>query len=308
MIVGQRELPGGVQEIVEIDRDRGVVGVLAGTWEEPGKKPKDPPTVWTPQAPKTLPDGTLMAYRCRPKDQFNINSDRVEVVIFDGPGGAPRVLPRPSTKAIFGKQNAISWLQHGHAAPTDRGTLIHAAVELETWWFLGWPVRKQWCVVETDLTGSPTGYRVADRAEPSWTDRGLTTIDPSGTGRIITPTRVFDKATASIGSKSFGWFDPHLSPDGSKVVWLDVVTWAPVTSGLILGDLATGKIRYLVSPTTAMQTDAMWDNDAELIGSRFKDGCWRVGIISVADGSFATIPNTENCTAIHNRRTSHVAA
>lgn len=28
-------------------------------------------------------------------------------------------------------------------------------------------------------------------------------------------------------------------------------------------------------------------------------GQWKVGIIAVADGSFATIPNTEDCTAVH---------
>ena len=126
----------------------------------------------------------------------------------------------------------------------------------------------------------------------------MSTFDTSA---IITPTRRFDKATAPIGSKSWGWFDPHLSPDGTKVVWLDVASIGldGNRSGLIIGDMQTGEMRYLVKPTTQMQTDCMWGNDREIIGSRYLNGHWRVGIIAVADGSFATIPNTEDCTAVH---------
>ena len=287
MIVAQRELAGGRQEIVAVDTHVGVTDVLAR-----------PTAEWTYQAPKLLPDGTLMAYRLRPGEQFNLHSDRNELVLFDGPGLAPRVVPRPVVKAGL---NRTVWAQHGHAAPTTHGTLIHAAVEWETWWIWPIPIRKQWVCVETDLTGRPTGARWVDQAEPSWTVGGLTRISTVDTGAIITPTRRFDKATAPIGSKSWGWFDPHLSPDGTKVVWLDVASIGldGTRSGLIIGDMQTGEMRYLVKPTTQMQTDCMWGNDREIIGSRYLNGHWRVGIIAVADGSFATIPNTEDCTAVH---------
>lgn len=302
MITAQREIGQGLQEIVSVDPNTGVLGVLAKPITEPGKKDKDPDIVWTFQAPKTLPDETLMAYRAKQGDQFNINSDRIECVIFTGPDQY-RVLPRPVTKTNFWEQiNSVQWLQHGHASPTDRGTLLHAALEYEASWFFGFPVRKQWCVVETDLFGKPTGYKVGDRAEPSWSVRGLTTIDPSGTGRIVTPTRVFDKATSPIGSKSFGWFDPHLSPDGSQVVWLDLVSIGiGVTSGLILGDLYSGKVKYLIKPTLAMQTDGMWLDYNTIIGSKMIDNHWQLVRINATTGVSETIPNTLDCTAVHIR-------
>lgn len=287
MIVAQRELAGGRQEIVAVDTHVGVTDVLAR-----------PTAEWTFQAPKTMPDGTLMAYRLRPGQQFNLDSASNELVLFDGPGYAPRVIPRPVVRKGL---NTTVWAAHGHATPTGHGTLIHAAVEWETWWFWPIPIRKQWVCVETDLTGRPTGARWVDQAEPSWTVGGLTRISTVGTGAIITPTRRFDKATAPIGSKSWGWFDPHLSPDGTKVVWLDVASIGldGTRSGLIVGDMQTGEMRYLVKPIPQMQTDCMWDNDKEIIGSRYLNGHWKVGIIAVADGSFATIPNTEDCTAVH---------
>lgn len=303
-IVAQREIGNGVQEIVSIDLHAGVTGVLQRPMTETvGKDKAGKPITqtWTFQAPKTLPDGRLLAYRCKPGEQFNLNPDRVECVIFDAPDKY-RVLPRPETKAGL-NVNPVRWEQHGHASPTDHGTLLHAALELEAWpWFLPvLPKRRQWCVVETDLTGRPTGYRVQDRAEPSWSPRGLTDIDPSGTGRIITPTRNFDKATSPIGSKSWGWFDPHLSPDGRHVVWLDVASFIPATSGLIVGDMETGAVRYLVRPTTSMQTDAMWiDNDRDL-GSRYVDGHWRCEIIDLDGSTPAPIQNTQDCTALHVR-------
>lgn len=300
-IVAQREIGNGLQEIVSVDLDSGVTGVLARPWEEPGAKPKDPPIVYTPQAPKTLPDGRLMVYRLKKCEQFNLHSFTNEVAIFDTPTSVARILPRPATKSVFGKQNAVTWLQHGHAAPTNRGTLIHAAVELESWWLFGWPIRKQWCVIETDYFGKPTGYKVGDRAEPSWTDRGLTTIDPTGTGRIVTPTRVFDKASSPVGAKSWGWFDPHLSPDGTKVVWLDVTSVGldGTRSGLIIGDMATGEMRYLVKPIYAMQTDGMWIDNNRILGSRFTDGHWDLTLVDATNGNPDKVPNTVDCTAVH---------
>ena len=286
MIVAQRELAGGRQEIVAVDTHGGVVDVLAR-----------PSSEWTFQAPKIMPDGTLMAYRLRPGEQFNLHSDRNELVLFDGPGLAPRVIPRPVVKAGL---NRTVWAQHGHAAPTTHGTLIHAAVEWETWWIWPIPVRKQWVCVETDLTGRPTGARWVDQAEPSWTPRGLTRISTVGTGAIITPTRRFEKLGSAVGAKSFGWFDPHLSPDGTRVVWLDLVSVGlGVTSGLIIGDIDTGNVRHVVAPTTQMQTDAMWLNDSLLIGSRFIDSHWRIVLIDTIDRSVAVIPNTVDCTAVH---------
>jgi len=296
-VVAQRELAGGVQEIVAIDTNTGVTKVLQRpmvTTNSAGKLEG-----WTFQAPKTLPDGRLMAYRCRPGEQFNINMDRVECVIFDGPDRYS-VVPRPSTKAIFGKQNAVTWTSHGHATPTDRNTLIHAANELESWWLFGWPIRKQWCCVETDYAGKPTGLRLTDRAEPSWSPLGLTMINPSGTGQIITPTRTFDKATSPIGSKSFGWFDPHLSPDGNQVIWLDIVSVGlGVKSGLILGDIPTGSVRYLVQPTLSMQTDAMWLDNRLLLGSRYISGHWQLVMLDSVSGKDILVPNTTDCTAVH---------
>ena len=286
MIVAQRELAGGRQEIVAVDTHGGVVDVLAR-----------PSSEWTFQAPKIMPDGTLMAYRLRPGEQFNLHSDRNELVLFDGPGLAPRVIPRPVVKAGL---NRTVWAQHGHAAPTTHGTLIHAAVEWETWWIWPIPVRKQWVCVETDLTGRLTGARWVDQAEPSWTPRGLTRISTVGTGAIITPTRRFEKLGSAVGAKSFGWFDPHLSPDGTRVVWLDLVSVGlGVTSGLIIGDIDTGNVRHVVAPTTQMQTDAMWLNDSLLIGSRFIDSHWRIVLIDTIDRSVAVIPNTVDCTAVH---------
>ena len=47
MIVAQRELAGGRQEIVAVDTHGGVVDVLAR-----------PSSEWTFQAPKIMPDGT----------------------------------------------------------------------------------------------------------------------------------------------------------------------------------------------------------------------------------------------------------
>jgi len=300
-IVAQRELAGGVQEIVTVDKDKGVTEVLVR-----------PDATWTYQAPKTMPNGQLMAYRLKPGEQFNLHSDRNEIVIFDGPNRTPRVIPRPVTKSSFGKTNGVMWLQHGHAAPTTQNTLIHAAVELETWWLFGWPIRKQWMCIETDLAGRPTGARWVDQAEPSWTPRGLTRISTAGNVAIITPTRTFDKGVASIGSKSWGWFDPHLSPDGTKVVWLDVTSIGldGTRSGLILGDVATGRIRYLITPTYEMQTDAMWLDDDTLIGSRYiKDPfasdprtakrAWWLMKTNTTDGGSVVIPNTENCTVVH---------
>jgi len=285
-IVAQRELPAGRQEIVAIDTYAGVTDVLVSATSE-----------WTYQAPKTMPDGTLMAYRLKPGQQFNLDSASNELVLFDGPNNAPRVIPRPIVKKGL---NTTVWSAHGHAAPTTHGTLIHAAVEWETWWFWPIPVRKQWVCVETDRSGKLTGARWPDRAEPSWTSNGLTCIDMSGGGGIVTPTRRFDKATSPIGAKSFGWFDPHLSADGSKVVWLDLVAVGlGVTSGLILGDTLTGEVRYIVTPTSQMQTDAMWLDDHTVVGSRLIDGHWRVVLIDVIDRSVAVVPNTIDCTAIH---------
>lgn len=298
-IVAQREIGSGLQEIVSIDLTAGVTGVLARPWEEPGLKPTDPPVVYTPQAPKTLPSGVLMAYRLRQGQQFNLDSASNELVLYDGPAGAPRVLPRPVVKSGL---NTTIWVAHGHAAPTDRGTLIHAAVEWETWWIWPIPVRKQWCCVETDLNGKLTGYRVVDRAEPSVNRLGLLTmIDPSGTGRIVSPSRIFDKATSPVGAKSWGWFDPHLSPDAGRVVWLDVTSIGldGTRSGLIVGDVATGKARYLVAPTSAMQTDAMWLDDATLLGARYSEGHWRLITIDAGSGAAKDVPNTLDCTAVH---------
>ena len=111
MIVAQRELAGGRQEIVAIDTHVGVTDVLVRSSPE-----------WTYQAPKTMPDGRLMAYRLRPGQQFNIDSATNELVIFDGPGMAPRVVPRPVVKKGL---NTTVWTQHGHAAPTDHGANIY---------------------------------------------------------------------------------------------------------------------------------------------------------------------------------------
>ena len=287
-VVAQRDLAGGVQEIVAVDTHVGVTGVLVR-----------PTSEWTYQAPKTMPDGTLMAYRLRPGEQFNLHSDRNELVLFDGPNLAPRVIPRPVTKKGL---NKTVWLAHGHAAPTTHDTLIHAAVEWETWWIWPIPVRKQWVCVETDLTGRPTGARWVDQAEPSWTDKGLTRISTAGTGAIITPNRTFDKATSPIGAKSFGWFDPHLSPDGTKVLWLDIASIGlSVTSGLIVGDIVTGQVRHLIPPTFSMQTDAMWLDNQTLIGSRYIDNHWRIVLIDVMSSRTDVVPNTLDCTAVHVR-------
>jgi hypothetical protein len=287
MIVAQRELAGGRQEIVAVDTHVGVTDVLAR-----------PTAEWTFQAPKIMPDGTLMAYRLRPGEQFNLHSDRNELVLFDGPGLAPRVIPRPVVKAGL---NRTVWAQHGHAAPTTHGTLIHAAVEWETWWIWPIPIRKQWVCVETDLTGRLTGARWVDQAEPSWTPRGLTRISTVGTGAIITPTRIFDKATAPVGSKSWGWFDPHLSPDGKQVVWLDVASigFDGTRSGLIVGDMATGEMRYVVKPTLEMQTDGMWIDNNRILGSRFTDGHWDLTLVDATNGNPDKVPNTVDCTAVH---------
>ena len=296
-IVAQRELGAGIQEIVAVDTHVGVTDVV--------QRPMVTTSLgggvagWTFQAPKTLHDGRLMAYRFRPGEQFNLHVNSGEVCIFDSPD-VYRLMPRPSTPAKFGRQNAITWVGHGHAAPTSRDTLIHAANELEAWWLFGIPIRKQWVCVETDLTGRPTGARWVDQAEPSWTDKGLTRISTAGTGAIITPNRTFDKATSPIGSKSWGWFDPHLSPDGSKVVWLDLVSVGlGVTSGLIVGDIATGQVRHLVPPTLAMQTDAMWLDNQTLIGSRYIDGHWNIVLIDVMSSRTDVVPNTLDCTAVH---------
>lgn len=296
-IVAQRELAAGIQEIVAVDLDRGVTDVL----QHPMVTTRIGGGIegWTFQAPKLLPDGRLMAYRFRPGEQFNLHLNAGELVIFDSPD-VYKVMPRPSTPARFGRQNAVTWVAHGHATPTDRGTLIHAANELESWWLFGLPVRKQWVCVETDLTGRPTGARWVDQAEPSWTDKGLTRISTAGTGAIVTPTRTFDKATSPIGARSFGWFDPHLSPDGTKVVWLDLVSVGlGVTSGLIVGDIATGQVRHVIPPTLSMQTDAMWLDGATLIGSRFIDGHWNIVLIDVISGRTDVVPNTLDCTAVH---------
>lgn len=284
-IVAQRELAGGRQEIVAVDTHVGVVDVLVR-----------PTAEWTFQAPKTLPDGTLMAYRLRPGQQFNLHSDVNELVIFDGPDFAPRTVPRPVRREGL---HTTSWTRHGHATPTTHGTLIHAANETTMWWIWPFPLRSEWACIETDLAGRPTGARWEQQAEPSWTDRGLTRISTAGTGAIVTPTRTFDKASSPIGSRSWGWFDPHSSPDGRRVVWLDITTPLPVTSGLILGDTATGDVRHLVAPTRQMQTDAMWIDNKTLVGSRYIDGCWRIVLIDADDGSVAVVPNTQNCTAVH---------
>lgn len=87
MIVAQRELAGGRQEIVAVDTHGGVVDVLAR-----------PSSEWTFQAPKIMPDGTLMAYRLRPGEQFNLHSDRNELVLFDDPASRPASSPAPSSK------------------------------------------------------------------------------------------------------------------------------------------------------------------------------------------------------------------
>ncbi len=287
MIVAQRELPGGRQQIVAVDPATGGAGVLA-----------EPTPEWTYQAPKMMPDGHLMAYRLRHGEQFNLHSDRNELVIFDGPGLAPRVIPRPAIAPAWGR-NGIAWSQHGHATPTAQGTLIHAVKETETWWLLPWPIRSQWVLVETDILGVPTGRRWVDQAEPSWTPRGLTCISTAGTGAVITPARIFDKAAAPIGSKSFGWFDPHLSPDGQHVVWLDLVAVGiGVTSGLIVADVTTGAMRYLVRPTSEMQTDAMWLDASTLVGARWISGEWRIVLIGL-DGKITVVPGTSGCTAVH---------
>lgn len=59
MIVAQREIGDGLQEAVEIDRDRGVVRVLAGPWEEPGAKPKDPPIRYSAADPVAKGDRVM---------------------------------------------------------------------------------------------------------------------------------------------------------------------------------------------------------------------------------------------------------
>lgn len=290
-IVAQRELPGGVQEIVAVDAERGVTDVLQRPMTVDGQ-------TWTFQAPKTLYDGRLMAYRLKPGEQFNLASASNELCIFAGPD-SPTLLPRPTTKAGWGR-NAITWAQHGHAAPTERDTLIHAVNELESWWLFGWPVRKQWVCIETDLSGKPTGARWPDQAEPSWGPHGLTRISTAGTGAIVTPFRSFDKATSPIGAKSFGWFDPHLSPDGSTVVWLDLVSIGlGVTSGLIVGDIQTGRVRYLVTPTLQMQTDAMWLDNRTLIGAQYLERHWHLVRIDAVTGRVDRIPSTVDCTAVH---------
>ncbi|MBS1838685.1 MAG: hypothetical protein JST64_13415 [Actinobacteria bacterium] len=287
-IVAQRELAGGRQELVAIDSHVGVTDVLVR-----------PTSEWTWQAPKTMPDGTLMAYRCRPGQQFNLNADAVELTLFDGPGFAPRIIPRPVR--VEGLNRTV-WTQHGHATPTDHETLIHAAKETTTWWWWPFPIRAEWACVETDLTGRPTGARWEQQAEPSWTGRGLTRISTAGTGAIVTPTRTFAKATSPVGAASFGWFDPHISPDGTHVVWLDIISILPVTSGLIVGNCADGTTLRLTEPTTDMQTDAMWMDDRTLCGSRYIDGHWRIVLIDVLDGAQAVVPNTEDCTAVHVAR------
>lgn len=285
-IVAQRELAGGRQEIVAVDIERGVTDVLVR-----------PTSEWTFQAPKTLPDGAIMVYRLRPGQQFNIASDVNELVIFDGPDFAARTVPRPvQTKGL----DRTTWTRHGHATPTSHDTLIHAAQETTYWWIWPIPTRQQWACVETDLSGKPTGARWEQQAEPSWTTQGLTRISTAGTGSIVTPTRSFDKASAPIGAKSFGWFDPHLSPDGSTVVWLDLVSVGiGVVSGLILGNITDGRMRYIVTPTVQMQTDAMWLDNRTLVGSRFIDGHWNLVGIDVPTGGSWTIPNTVDCTAAH---------
>lgn len=236
-------------EIVQFDTTNATVGVVERDAE------------WSLQAPKLTPSGTLAYYRLPAGKNFNLDANLATLVI-DGKALTP---PAPTGK---GWADRISWGRHGHVAFTGSGTMIHAVERLrKPWWWI--PAPMPWALIETNM--AMRNPRVLDEnlAEPSYSAgrlRGLTCISTAGKGAIVTPFRTFPKA---VDDTSVGWFDPHLSPDGLRVVWLVAKQWLPIRWELALGDVTTGSVRTLTpGEDWVLQSDALWLDDDTVVSSR----------------------------------------
>lgn len=252
---------GAATQIVEYDTATGGVDVVAA----------DPR--YSLQAPKQSADGKhRLWYRTQPGGSVNLTS--VEIVI-DGTA-------HPTPKG---------WGRHGHAVfvPDSKGRaigLIHAVEQMRRslwWWPL--PVPQPWQLIRTDLAMRQVEVMApANRAEPSNRGGPLVSID-TATQEVVTPRRTFPM-TAGVRQ-----FDPHLSLDGTRVVWLRLASWNLFGAyDLVIGDVATGDQRtiHIGKAGGPIQTDALWLTDRTLLGSRRMVGDWHftLGAIDADTGEF----------------------
>lgn len=149
------------------------------------------------------------------------------------------------------------WGANGHATFTPSGTILHAARQDGA--FFGIIPVSTWGTLETDLFGKVIGKLTKGRTEPHYSGTRLAFTTTDG---VVTPTRTFKPLTGQP-------FDPIISPDGSKVVWLECLALFPARWQLVVGDVSTGQRTVVVAARDWWQTThAHWLDDSTLICSQ----------------------------------------
>lgn len=239
--------------------------------------------------------GLVGWYRLPAGGNVNTTPETSQLVV-DGVGDVR--LPTVTWDVDWATRGA-RWGAAGHATFTPMRSIIHAA-RRDAKWF-GVPVG-HWGIIETTLTGRPVGIGpkpdsmwTQGRSEPAMTDGLLAYVDSQGVwakGRLV-------------GREAGAVFDPVISPDGSKVAWLEQQT--PAIFGFIplglpkwailVADIATGARHTIVPGRAEVQTcHPHWLDDQTLVAAqnRGPGQPWQLVTIDVASTRVDVVSRPEH--------------
>jgi len=181
------------------------------------------------------------------------------------------------------------WGAATHATFTPHGTILHAARRDGKFLNRPWLPTKTWGTVETNIFGEPIGKWESGKSEPSYTGNRLAWCESNGVhvgGCVFPP----------LEGRPL---DPSVSPDGTRVCWIENAGTPPVNWSVVVAEIATGASRVVVPARDWwMITNARWMNDTTLVAGMFDPNAtvehWALVAIDVASGIVEVLTGPEH--------------